>query len=294
VTRARARGEKPSELKGFLDRLAARYDTPTLLHTDPLAVVYRFEDARDREVTALLASALAYGKVGQILRSVDCALERMGESPHAFVASFVPRDGRRFDGWVHRFNTGRDLALLCMGLRQVYEGWGSLGAFFAEGYDRERHDDIGPALQSYSERFLGLDFRPLTSGRDLPKEEGLRWFFASPALGSACKRLNLQLRWMVRREGLDLGLWTAIDPGHLVIPLDTHVTRIATYLGLTKRRTAGWPMALEVTRALRALDPADPIRYDWALCRLGILDHCPRKRDPEKCSTCTLFPVCQA
>ena len=121
----------------------------------------------------------------------------------------------------------------------------------------------------------------------------MRYFFSSPAGGSACKRLNLYLRWMVRHDpGLDLGLWTEVPPSRLVIPLDTHVARIARYVGLSSRNTADWKMALEVTRALREFDPGDPVKYDFAICRLGILDYCPRKRDALKCAACLLKPVC--
>ena len=284
----------PASLGPFLDRLVTRYHDPALLAKDPLGVVHRFPDPRDQEVVAVLASALAYGRVDQILKSIDAALERMGGRPYAFVRTFEPRtDARLFDGFVHRFNTGRDIAMLCLGLRQVYGDAGSLGAFFARGYEREAHGDVRPALQSYVERFLALDFRPLVAG-PLPQDAGVRWFFAAPAQGSACKRLNLQLRWMVRGDGLDLGLWPQIDPAHLIIPLDTHVARISSYLGLTSRRTPGWAMAEEITGGLRRLDPRDPIRYDWAICRLGILDHCPRRRGEPDCGACALFPVCGA
>lgn len=283
----------PAGLGPFLERLVEQYGGADLLPTDPLSVVHRFEDPLDQEVAAVLAAGLAYGRVDTILASVGDALARMGGRPHAFVRRFEPRDARRFDGFVHRFNTGRDLALLCLGLRQVYEAHGSLGAFFERGYART-DPHTGSALTSYTARFLDLDLRPLSPTRALAAGEGVRWFFASPADGSACKRLNLQLRWMVRRGGLDLGLWRGVDPAHLVMPLDTHVARICGYLGLTARRSVGWRMALEVTEALRALDPADPTRYDWAICRLGILSHCPRHRDPQRCAGCTLLPVCRA
>jgi uncharacterized protein (TIGR02757 family) len=121
----------------------------------------------------------------------------------------------------------------------------------------------------------------------------VRAFLSDPASGSACKRLNLFLRWMVRPDdGLDLGLWAPVRPDQLVIPLDTHEARISRYLGLSDRRTVDWKMAVEVTEGLRRLDPSDPVRYDFALSRLGILDECPRRRDPVKCRRCPLVPVC--
>ena len=105
--------------------------------------------------------------------------------------------------------------------------------------------------------------------------------------------MNLFLRWMVRPDdGVDLGVWRHVSPSQLIIPLDTHVSRIASYLGLTQRRTVDWRMAQEVTRRLRQIDPDDPVKYDFALCRLGILDACPRRRDPIKCAGCDLLSVC--
>jgi len=155
---------------------------------------------------------------------------------------------------------------------------------------------VGPALSAFSRRMLertGLPAGPgVVGGRLLPGAP-VRTFFSSPEKGSACKRFNLYLRWMVRREGgLDFGLWTSIPPAALVIPLDTHVARIAGLMGLTRRRTADWKMALEVTDALRRLDPLDPVKYDFALCRLGILEYCPRRVDPVKCAACLIRPAC--
>jgi uncharacterized protein (TIGR02757 family) len=122
----------------------------------------------------------------------------------------------------------------------------------------------------------------------------VRTFFPDPARGGACKRLNLYLRWMVRPDdGVDLGLFGSVRPGQLVVPLDTHVSRISRYLGLTGRRTVDWKMAVEVTESLRRWDRDDPVRFDFALSRLGILDACPRRIDPERCAACSLVSVCR-
>ncbi|MGH3522476.1 MAG: DUF2400 family protein, partial [Mycobacterium sp.] len=115
----------------------------------------------------------------------------------------------------------------------------------------------------------------------------------SPADGSACKRLNLFLRWMVRRTSPDLGLWTFVDPAKLVMPLDTHIHRIATFLGLGRRKSADWKAARAITDRLATFNPEDPVRYDFALCRLGILDLCSRRRRKENCDVCLLRDVCR-
>jgi uncharacterized protein (TIGR02757 family) len=284
-----------SALKTFLNQLQSSYDGLGHLGSDPLALVHEYTDPLDQEVVGFIASALAYGRVDSIQKSGRAALERMGPSPAAFVKNFDPvRDGEVFAGWVHRFNKGIDLAALSWGLCQVYGQWSSLGAFFVEGYRSDEDKDIRNGLTSFVERFLQLDFRPVYGAEGLPERAGLRWFFPSPLGGSACKRLNLYLRWMVRKDGLDLGLWSGVRPAHLMIPVDTHVARISTYLGLTHRKSPDWRMSEEITAGLRQLDPVDPIRYDWAISRLGILSHCPRRRDPKRCQACSLFPVCTA
>jgi uncharacterized protein (TIGR02757 family) len=195
---------------------------------------------------------------------------------------------------VHRFHGPDDLAILTELLRRALSEAGSIGTWFERGL-RPADPDVGPALADFSRRMTGRDDLPAVPGvrrGRLPLASPVRFFFPSPEGGSACKRLNLYLRWMVRRDGLDFGLWRGMSPARLVIPLDTHVARIAANIGLTTRRTAGWPMAMEVTAGLRELDPLDPVKYDFAICRLGILDHCPRRRDPVKCARCLLQPVC--
>jgi uncharacterized protein (TIGR02757 family) len=135
----------------------------------------------------------------------------------------------------------------------------------------------------------------LARSPDLPRDAGVRHLLTSPAGGSACKRMNLYLRWMVRGgDGIDCGLWPGVPTSALVIPLDTHVARISRFLGLTRRRTQDWKMAEEITASLRRFDPADPVKYDFAICRLGILDHCPSRRNLHKCAACPLLELCTA
>jgi uncharacterized protein (TIGR02757 family) len=276
-----------AHLERLVDTFDARY-----LATDPISLVHEYRDPADIELFGFLASSLAYGRVDQILRSLRDLQTRIGPSPARFVSGFDYASGlRALRGFRHRFHSGRDVAHLCLLLRRALDDSGSLGAFFAGGFERT-HDHVGPALAHFCERMTGWAGIPGLRGGTLPRSSPVRLFFSSPAGGSACKRLNLYLRWMVRRGAPDFGLWRDIPSSHLVIPLDTHVARLAINLGLTSRKTPDWRMALEVTAALRRYDPADPIRYDFALCRLGILDHCPRRVDPMKCAACMLRPVC--
>ncbi|CBE70115.1 MAG: TIGR02757 family protein [Candidatus Methylomirabilis oxygeniifera] len=261
-----------AQLKALLDELYHRYSRPAFLSTDPISIPHEYRCPDDREIAAFVAASLAYGNVKQIHRSATAALEAMGKSPARFIRRFDPaRDPARLRHVVHRFNSGVDLAILCYLLCQAIATAGSLQAFFLKGHDPV-HDDIEPALTSFVERMLSLDVSPFYPSGILPAKAGVRFFFPSPAGGSACKRLNLFLRWMVRRDdAIDFGLWTEVSPAKLIVPLDTHVARIARQLGLTRIKQANWRMATEVTRRLRAFDPEDPVKYDFALCRLGIL-----------------------
>lgn len=261
-----------AQLKQLLDELYHRYSRPVFLSTDPLSIPHEYRCPDDREIAAFVAASLAYGNVKQIHRSANAALDAMGKSPAKFIRRFDPaRDAARFQRFVHRFNSGLDLALLCHLLHQAIAANGSLQTFFLKGYD-PTHEDIEPALTSFAERMLLLDVAPFYPSGTLPAKAGVRFFFPSPAQGSACKRLNLFLRWMVRRgDEIDFGIWTEVSPAKLIVPLDTHVARIARQLGLTRIKQPNWRMAKEVTKRLRAFDPDDPVKYDFALCRLGIL-----------------------
>ena len=301
---------KNKRLKTRLEDLYRAYDN-AYLSSDPLWFVHQFRSEADQEVIGLIASSLAYGRVEQIKKSVTRVLDAMDWRPAAFTLDFSPeRDGKLFTGFRHRFNSAGDVACLISFARQMMERSGSIKAFFMEGMEgRAREKDPGggkgngqahsqgsmrSALTSFSERTLALDTRGIYGkGGALPVDAGVRFFFPSPLGGSACKRLNLYLRWMVRSgDTLDLGLWKGISPSTLVMPLDTHIARISGFIGLTSRKTPGWAMAEEITESLRALDPKDPVKYDFALSRLGILKECPSRREKSKCRSCPIRDLC--
>ena len=281
-----------SGLKEHLDRLVADYDH-RFLATDPLVLVRGYEDPSDQEVAGLVASSLAYGNVRAIQESVSEALSRLGEFPAAVLDGLSSRDLlRRCRGFRHRFTSGRDLAALLWTAREMRRSHGSVGAFFEAGC-RPGAATVREALISFVRRALDRDLSGFYRRR-MGSGEGIRFLLPSPEDGSACKRLNLYLRWMVRRDdGLDLGIWRGIRPSQLLIPVDTHVARISAHIGLTRRRSPGWEMVEEITASLRALDPGDPVRYDFALSRLGILEECPSRRSPVRCARCPLRRVCR-
>ena len=245
-----------------------RYDR-RFLDTDPLGLVRRFDDPEDREIAGLLAAGLAYGRVASIRGSLERLFAILGPRPGRFVAAFDPkRDGRRLAPFVHRFHTGEDVAVLLTLVRRARESAGSLEAFFTASDPDAGAETIGGALDRFGERLFSL--------AATPPSPRVRFLLPLPANGSACKRSCLFLRWMVRPEdGVDCGVWRTVRPSRLVLPLDTHLIRVVRALGWTRRASAGWPMALEATARLRRLDPADPVRFDFALSRLGILGLLP-------------------
>ena len=266
-----------------LDELVATFDISTI-EPDPLQLVLRFDDPLDQEVAGLLAAAFAYGRAETIVANIGVVLSRMKPSPFRYLQTFDTREAsRRFAGFAHRFHKTPDLVDFLQCIAAVIRDRGSIGALFESCYDPDA-PDIAPSLARFARTMLATrKSQPAT----------LRYLLTSPEDGSACKRMNLYLRWMVRRTPPDLGLWTFVDPAKLVIPLDTHVHRIATFLGLSDRKSGDWKTARAVTDSLARFDAADPVRYDFALCRLGILDLCSRKQKKENCDVCLLRDVCR-
>lgn len=281
-------------LKYHLDTFLDNFPRERHLESDPVQFVHRYDDPTDREVAGLLSSVFAYGNVKIVLRTVSNVLGYLGPRPARTISSFNPRtDSRRLRGFYHRFNTSRDLAVLFWIIRRTLEEHGSLESAFSSAL-APGDNDVGAALDHFSGILLGHGHEQFYPRGELKRRNGVRFFFPSPSQGSACKRLNLYLRWMVRPEdGIDCGVWTRVATRQLVIPLDTHIARISSYIGLTDLRSPGWPMALDITRSLRRLHADDPVRYDFALCHLGIAGDCPRKRDLQKCARCPIVAICR-
>ena len=278
-------------LKCILDALYA--ERPSLHRAnDPISFCHRFVDPLDQEIVGLVASSLAYGNVRSILQSLEIVIPKMTPSPRRFIEDFDIRYcSEPFSGFKHRFNDSRDLCALFFAARKMIAEAGSIGSYFASFYDSQA-DDLTSAISAFTSEVLRMDYTPIFSCHELQTDSNFAFFFPSPSGGSACKRLCMYLRWMIRpADGVDLGLWSGISPAQLVIPVDAHIQRIARFLGFTSRRQPDWRMAREITAALKDFDPDDPVKYDFSLCHLGISEGC-NGSNRTACLTCPLSEVC--
>ena len=278
-----------SPLPERLETLYRTFDHETSA-SDPVHIVRRYADPADREVVGLCAAGLAFGRVASVLHSIESLLAVMGPRPSTFVRRFdAAKDGPALAPLVHRWIRGRDLAALMFVMQRMLREAGSIEAFFVAG-DDPAAPDISAAIDSFSTRALDIDLRPAYVR--VPKRAGVCYFFPRPSAGSACKRMNLFLRWMVRKDAIDLGVWTRVSPSRLIVPLDTHVIRLGRCLRLTRYRSPGWKMAAEITASLRALNPGDPVRYDFSLCHVGMMNACGYGRS-QRDAHCPLRGLCR-
>lgn len=253
-----ARLRRLRRLRPRLDALYDHYAHPAFLSSDPLEFVLPYTALGDREIAAFFAAGLAYGHVVMIRHSVADLLRRLGPSPAAFVDGASPAElAAVMHGFQHRWTRADEVVSVLLAMQRMRREFPTLGHAFRAGH-RTADATILPALTAWTGRLRG-------SG------PGRNSLVADPAAGSACKRLCLFLRWMVRRDSVDPGGWEGIRPAQLVAPIDVHMFRMARRLGLTRRRTVSLRTALAVTDALRVIHPEDPLRYDFALTRPGIL-----------------------
>ncbi len=277
---------QPRQTKALLEQLYARYNHRAFVPPDPLQFVYRHSCPRDAEIAAFLAASLAYGRVRHIERSLVELFDRMDGSPHDFVARFDGMRRRKLRGFKHRFTADDDLSDLLALFRRVLEEHGSLEAFFARGC-RSEHATVLPALIAFCDGLCRMH----ADAHGRPVGRGLGYLLASPSRGSPTKRLNLFLRWMVRRDAVDPGTWHGIDPAKLIVPMDVHMGRLCRILGLHDDTTVSLSTAVAVTEAFSRMEPGDPVKYDFALSRIGILESCDGRPRP-RCASCELHPLC--
>lgn len=248
------------DIHALLEIKAEQYNSPAFIADDPIAIPHQFSQKEDIEIAAFLTATIAWGTRKGILNSARRIMEAMQQVPYQFVMQHEPRDLKPLRNLVHRTFNGHDLCYFIGALRQIYLHHGGLERALAT---QTEEPTVQQALLRFRSLFLSF-----------PHEKRLEKHVSNPAKNSACKRLNMFLRWMVRNDarGVDFGLWSSISPGQLSCPLDVHSSKVARQLGLLKRNSNDWKAVQELDFSLRQLDPLDPVKYDYALFGLGVFE----------------------
>ncbi|MGI9547714.1 MAG: TIGR02757 family protein [Flavobacteriaceae bacterium] len=248
------------DLKEFLEAKVHQYNHPGFLADDPISVPHNFEQKEDIEISAFLTATIAWGNRKSIIRSAKRMMDIMDWEPYNFVKNYKPSDSVKFAGYVHRTFNEEDLKYFVISLQNVYTNHGGLEAIFSL---HKNDNNLQAAISVFKKRFFELN-HPKRSTKHI----------SDPLKGSAAKRINMFLRWMVRdnSQGVDFGLWMEIKPSQLSCPLDVHSGRVARKLGLLHRQQNDAKAVMELDASLRKLDPADPVKYDFALFGLGVFE----------------------
>jgi uncharacterized protein (TIGR02757 family) len=245
---------KPS--RALLEKTYQDFNKPEFIHPDPLEFVWRYKGGADREIAGLIAACLAYGNVTQILKSVEKVLGPMGPSPAAWLKKTDKALIKKtFAAFKHRFTTGAEMAVFLLNIKRAMEKHGSLEKLFLLGYDPAA-PTVEEALYKFINAFNALGCAPSLT--------------PCPEHKSSFKRINLYLRWMVRNDSVDPGVWKGVSPAKLIIPLDTHMRQVSMNAGITRRKDTSMKTAAEITAFFRRVEPGDPVKYDFALTRAGI------------------------
>jgi uncharacterized protein (TIGR02757 family) len=253
-------------LKQKLDYHYKAFDQ-SQISPDPLQFLHLYKDKKDIEVMGFVASVFAYGNVKQIINTLNKFVEISKNQPYKYITSFsVHQNDERLKNLYHRFYSVEDVSNFFLVLEKVYSEFTSLKNLFLKYYNSE-DENIRNALSGFSNHFI-KEIKNCTGKKNLTI--GTKFMFPLPELGSACKRKNLFLRWMVRKDELDFGLWNEIPANKLIIPVDTHVSRVCKKFKLTSRKNVSWQMAEEITNNLKKFDPDDPVKYDFAICHIGM------------------------
>ena len=252
--------ENVSTLKKFLDQKYLQYNSLRFIDTDPISIPHRYSLKEDREISGFLAATISWGLRKSIVQNAKRLMAFMDDAPYDFIINFHENDLLRFEGFVHRTFNYEDLSVFLFALKNIYQVHGGMEKIFSDGFN---HGSMAHAISHFREIFF-----------ELPHEKRTRKHVSDPLSGSSAKRINMFLRWMVRNDnrGVDFGIWNRIQPNQLICPLDIHSGRVARKLGLLNRKQDDWKAAEELTENLRLLDPADPVKYDFALFGLGVFE----------------------
>jgi uncharacterized protein (TIGR02757 family) len=253
---------KPSVIKDFLEEKFFRYNRTSFIDSDPVSIPHRFSKKEDIEISGFLTATIAWGQRKTILKNARELVMMMDDSPHEFILHFSKKDLRRFSNFKHRTFNGNDCTCFLQSLRNIYQKHDGLENLFARGLKQE-HQDLREAITSARRIFFTIAHMARSEKH-----------FSDPSAGSAAKRINMFLRWMVRQDdcGVDFGIWKSISPAVLSCPLDVHSGRVARKLGLLSRTQNDWKAVAELTSNLRKMCPEDPVKYDFALFGLGVFE----------------------
>ena len=267
------------ELHELLEEKTRQYNRPFFIEHDPVSIPHLFTKKEDIEISGFLAATIAWGQRPVIIRNAQRWMERMDMAPFEFVTGASPKELKRLDDFVHRTFNGIDARFFILALRKMYAKHGGMEKVFADGLKKMNHGDTGARSSflcvSVSPWFIKqaiIHFRDVFLS--VKHEKRSEKHIANPASGSNAKRINMYLRWMVRRDkaGVDFGIWKSISPSLLLCPLDVHVGNVARALGLLERKQDDWRAVEELTAKLREFDAEDPVKYDFALFGLGIFE----------------------
>ncbi len=248
------------EIKEFLDDKVEKYNNPDFITTDPISIPHRYNLKEDIEISGFLTSTIAWGNRKMIIGSADKIMKLMGNSPYDFVAGHKNKDLEKFDDFAHRTFNSVDLVYFIKSLKNIYLNYGGLESIFTRYAVK---DSMQPAISEFKKIFFSLEHQIRTQRH-----------IGDPAKGSACKKTNMFLRWMVRcdKKGVDFGLWKNISPSQLSCPLDLHSGNVARKLKLLTRKQNDSKALAELDKNLRNLDAGDPVKYDFALFGLGVFE----------------------
>ena len=278
---------KKTAVKNILEKLYNRYNHRDLIKPDPLQFVYNYTQERDMEIAGLLSAVLAYGRVEQIQSSLTKLFRMIGKSPYEFVMNFNHTQREKLSGFKHRFSTGDDIADLLKLLKEILREYERIEKYFLQGYSGT-DENIIPALTKFCDSLLKIH----ASENNGKTNRGLKYLLVSPSNGSACKRLNLFLRWMVRDDQVDVGIWKSVDKAKLIVPIDVHMGRLCKFLGFHNNKTISLKTAVEITKQFAKIETSDPVKYDFALSRIGIVENCTGKYGIT-CESCDLEVFCK-
>ena len=225
-----------------------------------------YKNELDIEVIGFIASDFAYGNVKQINNTLERIRTIVKNKPYSYVVKFAQKDYKDFKGLKHRFYSQEDIINLFLVLKDVFLNYGSLKNLFMTFYN-PHEPNLKNSISKFSNHLVDI-VKKETSQQNVSR--GVQFMFPLPEKGSACKRMNLFFRWMVRKDELDFGFWNEIPTSKLLIPVDTHIAKICKSLKLTNRKNVSWKMAEEITENLKKFDPVDPVKYDFALCHIGM------------------------